>query len=125
MTGSILTEMMELLNKFKIRRGIEAVVITTRNGITLTSSVGHRINTKTLAAMSSAMYSAADILIGKVSDSSADRVMIECKHSKFIIVDAGPKALLLVLANETVALGPLLLEMNNLTGKAKKLLEGY
>jgi len=91
-----LTELVELLDRFTIRKGIEAAVITTRDGITLTSSVGHRINPKTLAAMSSAMHSAADILIGKVSDSSADRVMIECKHSKFIIVDAGPKAVLLV-----------------------------
>ncbi len=125
MTSSTLNELMEILTNFEIRRGIEAAVFSTRNGITLTSSVTPKISPKTLAAMSCVLHNAADILIENVNNSSADRVVIECKHSKFIIVGAGPKALLLVLANENTALGPLLIEMNHISVKAKELLEGY
>jgi predicted regulator of Ras-like GTPase activity (Roadblock/LC7/MglB family) len=123
MARSNLTELMELLTGFRARRGIEAAVISTRNGIILTSSVAPKTSPKTLAAMSSALHNAADILLENVNNSSADRIVVELKHSKFIIVGAGPKALLLVLANENAALGPLLVKMNNLSGKAKELLE--
>ncbi|MCL7412847.1 MAG: roadblock/LC7 domain-containing protein [ANME-2 cluster archaeon] len=125
MTESILAQLKELLVNFKIRSGIEAVVIMTRSGVNLVSSVTSKTNPDTLVAISSALQNAADIMVRKTRNSSADRVVIECKHSNIIIADAGQKALLLVMTDEHIALGPLFMEMNILTGQVKKLLECY
>lgn len=125
MTESILATLKELLINFKLRSGIEAALITTRSGVNLVSSVSSKTNPDSLVAISSAVQNAAEIMLRQTNNSSADRVVIECKHSNIVIVGAGPKALLLVLTNEHVALGPLFIEMNILTGHVKELLESF
>jgi len=79
MTSGTLTELMELLNGFKTMKDIEAVAVTSRNGINMASSVPPKTNPDTLAAMNSALQYAADILTGRVKNSLSDRVVIECE----------------------------------------------
>ncbi len=123
MTSGTLTELMELLTGFKTMKGIEAVAVTSRNGINMASSVPPKTNPDKLAAMTSVLQNAADILTEQVKNSSADRMVIECERNKIIIVGAGPKAVLLVLANEKSTLDPLFMEISNLSRQLKKLLE--
>ncbi|MCG7848539.1 MAG: roadblock/LC7 domain-containing protein [ANME-2 cluster archaeon] len=123
MTDGTLTELMELITDFKTMKCIEAVVVTSRSGINIASSVPPKTNPDTLAAMSSALQYAADILTGRAKKSFSDRVVIECERDKIIIVGTGPKALLLVLASEKSTLGPRFMEISNLSRQVKELLE--
>ena len=123
MTSGTLTELMELITGFKTMKSIEAVVVTSRNGINMASSVPPKTNPDKLAAMSSVLQNVADILTKQVDNNSADNVVIECERNQIIIVGAGPKALLLVLTNEKSTLDPLFMEINNLSLQVKKLLE--
>jgi len=113
----------ELLIGFNTMKGIEAVVVTSRSGINIASSVPQKANPDTLAAMSSALQNAADILTSQINKDSAYRVVIECERNNIIIVSAGQKALLMVLTNEKSILGPLFMQISNLSVKVKELLE--
>jgi predicted regulator of Ras-like GTPase activity (Roadblock/LC7/MglB family) len=124
MTIGTLNELMELLTGFKTMKGIESVVVTSRSGINIASLVPPKTNPDTLASMSSVLHNSADILIELVNNNnSADNVVIECERNKIIIVGAGPKALLLVLADEKSTMDPLFMEISNLSRQIKKLLE--
>ena len=124
MTQDILAELMELIISFNSKKGIEAVAVTSRGGVNLASSVPPKTSPDTLAAMSSALQNAADILTEHVNYSSAERVVIECERSKIVIVSAGLKALLVVLASENTPLGPLFVDINALARQVEELLAG-
>ncbi|MCL7412401.1 MAG: roadblock/LC7 domain-containing protein [ANME-2 cluster archaeon] len=113
----------ELLIGFNTIKNIEAVVVASRNGINMGSSVPPKVNPDTLAAMCSALQNAADFLMKNIKNSTADRVVIECERDKIIIVNAGEKALLIVLTGEKSALGPLFMELKILSRQVRELLE--
>ncbi|MCL7414456.1 MAG: roadblock/LC7 domain-containing protein [ANME-2 cluster archaeon] len=123
MTSDVLAELMELLIGFKSKGNIEAVVVASRSGVNLASSVPLNTNADTLAAMSSALKNAADIMIGQGKNDLAQRVVIECERSKLIIVGAGNKALIVVLAGENSSLGPLFVEIDHITYQIREMLD--
>lgn len=111
MTHDVISRLTELLLSFKTVGGIEASLITTRSGVNLASLVPRRANADTLAAMSSALLNAADIMADKLGRGASERIVIECEHSKLLVMGAGPQALFVVLANDNANLGSLFLEM--------------
>jgi len=115
------SNLMELLAGFKTTGGIEAALVTSRSGVHLASLIPPRSNPDTLAAMSSAMQSAADIMSSHVKHGTPHRMVIECEHSKLIVTKAGEKALFIVIASEKSNLGPLFLEMDSTASKIKEL----
>lgn len=123
MTNDVLSELMVLLADFKTMGGIEATLVTSRGGVHLASLVPPNTNPETLAAMSSALQNAADIMTTQVNKSTPTRVVIECEHSKIVIVSGGPKALFVVLASENANLGPLFVEMDAIAIKIEELIE--
>lgn len=122
MPHDVVSSLTELLISFKTVGGIEASVITTRSGVNLASLVPQKTNADTLAAMSSALLNAADIMASQVNTGPSDRIVIECEHSKLLVVGAGPKALFVVMANENANLGALFVEMDNTSEKIKEIM---
>ena len=123
MTNDVVSSLTELLISFKTVGGIEASLVTTRGGVNLASLVPKKTNADALAAMSSAMLNAADIMASQVNKGPSDRIVIECQHSKLLVVGAGPKALFVALANENANLGALFVEMAITAEKIKEIMQ--
>lgn len=121
MDHDVQSNLMELLAGFKKTGGIEAALVTSRSGVHLASLIPPKANPDTLAAMSSAMHSAADIMSTHVNQGTPYRVVIECEHSKVVVTQAGEKALFIVIANEISNLGPLFLKMDSTASKINEL----
>jgi predicted regulator of Ras-like GTPase activity (Roadblock/LC7/MglB family) len=125
MNHDMQSNLMELLAGFKTSGGIEAALVTSWSGVHLASLIPPKSNPDTLAAMSSAMHSAADIMSNHVNQGTPHRVVIECEHSKVVVTKAGEKALFIVIANEKSNLGPLFLKMDNTASKIKELFGAF
>ncbi|MCD4765454.1 MAG: roadblock/LC7 domain-containing protein [Methanosarcinales archaeon] len=125
MTFEVQSNLMELLAGFKTTGGIEATLVTSRSGVHLTSLVPARSNPDILAAMSSALHSAADIISSQVNQGTPNRVVTECEHCKLIMTKAGEKALFIVLQSGNANLGPLFIKMDTTASKIEELLEDF
>jgi predicted regulator of Ras-like GTPase activity (Roadblock/LC7/MglB family) len=122
MAHDVISSLTELLISFKTTGGIEASLVTTRGGVNLASLVPKKTSADTLAAMSSALLNAADIMCSHVNKGPSERIVIECEHSTLLVVGAGPKALFVVLANENANLGALFVEMDITSEKIKEIM---
>jgi predicted regulator of Ras-like GTPase activity (Roadblock/LC7/MglB family) len=123
MTYDVISRLTELLISFKTVGGIEASLVTTRGGVNLASLVPKKTNADALAAMSSALLNAADIMASQVNTGPSDRIVIECQHCKLLVVSAGPKALFVALTNENVNLGALFVKMAITAQKIKEIMQ--
>ncbi len=125
MTFDMQSNLMEILTGFKITRGIEAALVASRSGVYLASLVPARYNPDTLAAICSAVHSAADIISSQVKQGTPHRVVIECEHCKLVMTKAGEKALFIVLASANSNLGPLFMKMDTTASKIEELLGDF
>ncbi len=125
MTRDMQSNLMDLLTGFKTTGGIEAALVTSRSGVHLASLIPPKSNADTLAAMSSAMHNAADIISNQVNKGTPHRVVIECEHSKLVMTKAGEKAYFIVLASERVNLGPLFIKMDTTASKIEELFADF
>jgi len=122
MAQDVLSDLNEILISFRAMSGIEAALITTPGGINLASIVPPGTNPDTLAAMSSTVQNAGNLMITQLEKGHSKRVVVECEHSKLVVISAGPKAHFIVLATDNINLGPLFVEMNNTAMKIEELL---
>jgi len=122
MVQDVLSELTELLAGFKAIGGIEAALVTSHSGINMVSLVPPRTNADTLAAMSTTLQNAGDFITMQFKKGHSNRIVVECEHSKLVIICAGPKAHFIVLTSDNVNLGPLFLEMSNTAKKIEQLL---
>ena len=125
MTRDMQSNLMDLLTGFKTTGGIEAALVTSRSGVNLASLIPPKSNPDTIAAMSSAMQSAADIMSKQVNKGTPHRVVIECEHSKLVVAKAGEKAHFIVLASGKSNLGPLFVKMDATASKIEELFADF
>ena len=123
MVQDTISELTELLAGFKSMGNIEAALVTSKSGINLASHVPPGANADSLAAMSSTLQNAGDFITTQFKKGHSIRVVVECEHSKLVIISAGSKAHFIVLTSDNVNLGPLFLEMGYTAEKIEKLLD--
>ncbi len=121
MTRDIQSNLMDMLTGFKTTGGIEAALVTSRSGVHLASLIPSSSDPDALAAMSSAIHNAADIMSSQVNQGTPHRVVIECEHSKLVVAGAGENALFIVLANGIANLGPLFMKIDTTASKIEEL----
>lgn len=67
------------------------------------------------------MQSVADIISRHVNQGTTHRVVIECEHSKIILIEAGEKAHFIVIASGRSNHRPLFIWVDITAGKIKEL----
>ena len=116
MTMNIITN--ELIASIKAMGGVEAALVTSRNGINFAMMVPPALHPDTIAVISSALKNMADLMKGH-----SNRAVIECEHNKLVIVNVSSKSLFTILVNNNANLGPLFTEMNTTASKVEELLD--
>jgi predicted regulator of Ras-like GTPase activity (Roadblock/LC7/MglB family) len=110
-----------ILRELKAVGGVESSAVVTRDGLLVASDTSSDVDAETFAAMSASMAGAAETAIVEVKGGSAIRVIVEAENSKLISTGAGPKVLLVAMANREVPLGLILLKMGEAARKISSL----
>ncbi|MCX9025560.1 MAG: roadblock/LC7 domain-containing protein [Candidatus Methanoperedens sp.] len=113
----------KLLADLKNIGGVEASIAASRDGLLIRGNMPKEKFLASLAAMSATMLGAAETATTQVEKGLPTRVIVESEYGRLIIVGAGPKALLIILANSDSSLGLILIELDKSAKKLKELLK--
>jgi predicted regulator of Ras-like GTPase activity (Roadblock/LC7/MglB family) len=113
----------KLLADLKNIGGVEASIAASRDGLLIRANMPKEKFLASLAAMSATMLGAAETATTQVEKGLPTRVIVESEYGRLIIVGAGPKALLIVLANSNSSLGLILIELDKSAKMLKELLK--
>jgi len=112
----------EIITDLKNLGGIEACIIASRDGLIMSSDMPDGIMAETFAAMSATMLGAAETATTELDKGLPGRIIVESQTGKLICMGAGPKALLVVMANPDASLGLILVEVEKAAVKIKELI---
>jgi predicted regulator of Ras-like GTPase activity (Roadblock/LC7/MglB family) len=113
----------KLLADLKNVGGVIACAAASRDGLLIRSLMHNEQYVESLAAMSATMLGAAETATTHVEMGIPTRVIVESDYGRLIVVGAGPKALLILLANNNIGLGLILLELDKSAEKLKEILK--
>ncbi|MDD5473245.1 MAG: roadblock/LC7 domain-containing protein [Candidatus Methanoperedens sp.] len=112
----------KLLADLKNIGGVEACIAASRDGLLIRATMEKEQLMDSLSAMSATMLGAAETAITQAEKGVPNRVIVESEHGKLVVVGAGSKALLIVLAAPNAGLGLILLELEKSAKKLKDIL---
>ena len=112
----------KLLTDLKNIGGVIACAAASRDGLLIRAVMHKEQFVESLAAMSATMLGAAETATTHVEMGIPSRIIVESDYGKLVIVGAGPKALLILLANQNSGLGLILLELDKSAKKLKEIL---
>lgn len=113
----------KLLADLKNMGGVEACVAASRDGLLIRAIIQKELFVDSLAAMSATILGAAETATMQVEKGVPNRVIVETDYGRLVVVGAGPKALLIVLATTDTGLGLILLELEKSAMKLKEILK--
>lgn len=102
--------------------GIEASIIASRDGLLMSSKISGIKNQDTFVAMSATMLGAAETATAELGKGVPNRIIIESKHGKVIVMGAGPKGLLIIITAPDAGLGLILMEAAKASDKVRQIL---
>ncbi|MEA1945466.1 MAG: roadblock/LC7 domain-containing protein [Euryarchaeota archaeon] len=91
------------------RAAIEASAIISRNGVLVTANAPK--DASVFAAMAATMLGAAEITAEGLNRGLPDRMIVESRHGRLIVMGAGRKMLLATLIEPNTNLGMVLVEL--------------
>ena len=94
--------------------------VISRDGLVIASDLSTDVDEETFAAMSAAMQGADETAVSELKQGNLKQIIIDYQNGKIIIISAGEKAILVILAKSKINLGLALLEM----GKTGKKIDG-
>lgn len=112
----------KLLTDLKNIGGVMACAAASRDGLLIRAVMEKEQFVESLVAMSATMLGAAETATTHVEMGVPSRIIVESDYGRLIIVGAGPKALLILLANQNSGLGLILLELDKSAKKLKEIL---
>lgn len=121
--ADILEMVDKILSDLKNIGGVEASIAASRDGLLIRANMPKQKFLESLAAMSATMLGAAETATTQVEKGLPTRVIVESEYGRLVIVGAGSKALLIILANLDSPLGLILLELDKSAKKMKEILK--
>lgn len=112
----------KLLADLKNEGGVIACAAVSRDGLLIRANMQKEQFVESLAAMSATILGASETATTHVEMGIPTRVIVETDYGKLVVVGAGPKALLIVLAGQNIGLGLVLLELDKSAIKLKEIL---
>ncbi len=112
----------KLLADLKNMGGVEACAAASRDGLLIRAVMQKEFFVDSLAAMSATILGAAETATTHVAKGVPNRVIVETDYGRLVVIGAGPKALLILLAGQDIGLGLILLELEKSAKKLKDIL---
>ena len=111
-----------ILQNFVSGTNVQGATLVTPDGLSLASVLPNAMDDEKVSAMSAAMLSLGERIGNELSRGSIDRIYVEGDKGCGVLTNCGDDAVLLVLANESVKQGLLMLEIKRLTEELKLVL---
>lgn len=111
------------LKKVVAVSGVAGAAIVARNGLLIASELPRDVDERRLGAMTATMMGAVETTGVTLNKGSVRRVIAEVEHATIVAMGAGPKALMVCTAENSVNLGMLMLEMEEQASQVKGILE--
>jgi len=112
----------KLLADLKNVGGVIACAAATRDGLLIRANMQKEQFVESLAAMSATILGASETATTHVEMGIPKRVIVESDYGRLVVIGAGPKALLILLAGQNIGLGLILLELDKSAIKLKEIL---
>jgi predicted regulator of Ras-like GTPase activity (Roadblock/LC7/MglB family) len=96
------------LKKIVAVSGVAGAAIVARNGLLIASELPRDIDERRLGAMTATMMGAVETTGVTLNKGSVRRVIAEVEHATIVAMGAGPKALIVCTAENSVNLGMLM-----------------
>lgn len=104
-------------------KDLKGVAVITKNGLPISMRLPRDLDMESFSGMAAAMYGAAETTMMELKHSNLYWVYTEADDSKFVVVDAGPQALLVALVGESANMGLVLVKLKDAANKVKKLMK--
>ena len=102
---------------------VDASVITSREGLLMTSRVPPEVDDKIIGALFASVTGAAETATVEMKRGAVDRIIIGAKEGQVVLMPAGPKAILGVLVRRGAPnLGLILSEMETRAREIEKII---
>lgn len=109
-----------ILRKINGISDVEGAAIVTRDGLLIVSEISSSVDSETFAAMSATMFAAAETALSELKKGGVERVLVESKETKLVLVGAGETAILILMVNPISNIGLVLVEVKKAAAKIKK-----
>ena len=112
----------KILSDLESTGGIELSAIVSRHGLLMVSTESGSFSSEAFAALTATLYVSAESTTTRLSDEVPKSIIVETETKHVITLEAGPKALLVVLVDNAGSLGLILNDMKSASGKIAKIL---
>ncbi len=102
---------------------IKSVALVTKNGLLIHSNISQDVELQIFSGMSAAMFGAAEATILELKKGPLNDIYAETDDCKIVVMDVGPKAIMVALTKPDCNLGFVLMKMKLTAKRAKKLIE--
>ena len=102
--------------------GIEGSAIISRDGLVIVSHLPTRVGREAFSAMSATMLGAAETAMMELARDPPERVLVETKTSRMVILGASVETLLVILCRHNANLGLLFIQAQKAAEKVKEVL---
>ena len=102
--------------------GIEGSAIISRDGLVIVSHLPTRVGREAFSAMSATMLGAAETAMMELARDPPERVLVETKTSRMVILGASVETLLVILCRHNANLGLLFIQAQEAAEKVKEVL---
>ena len=108
--------MQEILNQINKVRGVRGSLVIGQDGIVVAAELGIDVSDDTVAAVSSQILRSLSSALERIQIGNFNRFIVSGESGKIAIVNAGERALLLVLLDKDVNLGLASVEIRDAVG---------
>lgn len=121
----VVEELDRVLGDLKQLNDIKALAIVSRDGLLITANMAPDVHGEMFAAMAATMLSAAETASLELNQGAADRLIVETDDSRLVIMGAGERMMLVLLAGPRADPLAIMIEMNEAVARIKKALGNY
>lgn len=97
---AVLDTVSTILDRFLSSTGARGAAVVSRDGLPMVSVMPASVNLESFAAMSATMLGAADTAAAQVTDESANRLVADFDNWQLVALEAGPDAVVVVIAKK-------------------------
>jgi predicted regulator of Ras-like GTPase activity (Roadblock/LC7/MglB family) len=101
--------------------GVDNVVLVSRSGMHLGGAVPKGAHMETFSAMFAILLGAAETATAEINE-KLDYVVLSLAGSRMLVINNGPKALMILRLTEEAQIGPIMEEINKSSSKLEELL---
>lgn len=102
-------------------KGVKNVVLVSRSGMHLAGAVPKGAHMETFSAMFAILLGAAETATSEINE-KLDYVVLSLKGSRMLVINNGPKALMILRLTEDATIEPIMEEINKSSKKLEELL---